>query len=119
MTIYLIAMGVFETLGNVPPGWLALCGTVIGTLGLKLLEKRLNKGKEQIDVRKDFREEITQLRDANNQCQVRLDKVEEEVTFWRNRFYEEQEENSVLRVMLINKGIEPPAKRVIPPSQQM
>lgn len=84
--------------------------TVIGGLLLKLSESLINGKKEKRDDRTELREEITQLRE-------RLDTVEEEVTFWRNRFYEEQEDNAMLRVLMIQAGMTPPHKVVGPPEK--
>jgi len=99
-------------LGAIDPAWIALIGTILGGVGLKVAEKFLNKHAEQRDDRKDYREEINELR-------TRLDTVENEVTFWRNRFYEEQEDNAMLRVLLIQNGVSPPNKRVVAPSPDM
>lgn len=88
-------------LASIPPGLWALIGTIIGTVGLKLLEKWLNKHVEVRDDRRDYREEI---RDLNE----RLDKEEVQSDEWRQKFYKSQEEVVRLRALLITHGIEPP-----------
>lgn len=91
------------------PPLLAGIFTLLGGVGLKVVEKFMNKNVEKRDDRKEFREQIEGL-------QKRLDEVEKEVTFWRNRFYEEQEDNATLRIQMITGGLTPPTKTVIPPS---
>jgi len=111
LTTYIIILGAFTWLGNIDPVWIAFIGTIFGGAGLKFIEKWLNRSKESADVRRNLHEEI---KDLNS----RLDTVENEVTFWRNRFYEEQEENAMLRIQLIENGLKPIPKTPIPPTQQ-
>jgi len=90
------------------PAVLALAGTVFGGVGLKTLEKWLARGAEKREAGRDYRGEINELVD-------RMNKVEEEVGFWRNRFYEEQEHNHVLRIAMIQGGLTPPPLVARPP----
>lgn len=94
------------------PALLAGIFTLIGGVALKILESFLNKKSENREVRKDLLDEVKNL---NN----RLDKVEGEVTFWRGRFYEEQEDNALLRIMMIQGGLTPPHKIVVPPGNSV
>lgn len=82
------------------PVVVALAGTVIGGVGLKLVEKWLGRTKDQLDIRGKLIHEIEAM-------QTRLDKVEEEVTHWRNLYYNEQEKAAMLRIQLIQAGQTP------------
>lgn len=93
----MIAMSVGSWLGAVPPGLWALIGTIAGTIGLKLVEQWLNRNKDRNEVHRDMRSEIKELVD-------RVDKLEDEVTVWREKFYAEQEQVALLRTLIIQGG---------------
>lgn len=92
----------------VDPTWFALIGTIFGGVGLKIVEKFLNKNVERVSERKDYRDEIKELRE-------RLDKVESEVDTWRERYYHNEEEIQTLRAFMIGMGIDPPVRVPLPP----
>lgn len=92
------------------PGVLALAGTIVGTLGLKILEKFLSRNIEKQDLRRDIHSELTE-------ALKRIDKLEDEVTQWRQRYYAQEEQVALLRTMLIKNGHELPERLVIPPGQ--
>lgn len=93
------------------PGVLALAGTIFGASGLKMVEKWLSRGAEKREAGRDYRGEIAEL-------VTRMDAVEQQVTFWRNRFYEEQEHNHVLRIQMIQGGLTPPPLIAQPPKTE-
>lgn len=95
-------------LNEIDGAWLALIGTLFGGAGLKLIEAYLGRGSAKSTIRRDLVEEVGKM-------QERMDRVEEEVTFWRSRFYEEQEYGAKLRIMLIQEGLEPPERIIHPP----
>lgn len=109
----LITMATEETIVSGPwyssPGFIALMGTLFGGAGLKVIEKFMSRTAEKREVGRDYRGEIGEL--VN-----RMDKLEEEVTFWRRRFYEEQEANALLRIAMIQGGLTPPTQVAMPPS---
>lgn len=82
------------------PAWIALIGTVCGGVGLKVVEHWLTRNQRTLNTRRDLREELTEL--AN-----RIDQLEDEITQWRTRYYQEQEKVAVLRVQLVNAGMTP------------
>lgn len=82
------------------PAWIALIGTVFGGVGLKVIERWLSKTERESAGRRDLLTEVSDL-------QKRIDLLEEEVTAWRNRYYEEQEKVAMLRVQAINAGLLP------------
>lgn len=85
------------------PAVLAAVCTLIGGVVLKVLEKTLGRHAEQRTDRQDYRSEIKELNE-------RVDKCEEEIRLWRNRYYAEQEEVALLRTVLINNNITPPVR---------
>ena len=97
-----------EFLAAVPPAYLALIGTIFGGVGLKIIEKMLNRDNDYREDKKDYRDEIKELRD-------RLDKVEAEVDEWRERYYHNEEEIHTLRAFIIGMGSEPPERKALPP----
>lgn len=70
-------------MGGLDPAWIALIGTIVGSVGLKLLEHFLGKAKIKVDeaskIRDELRLEITALRDEVN-------KLETEVNNWREKY---------------------------------
>lgn len=88
-------------LTTVPAGVWALVGTLVGSVGLKITEKWLNRNVDKREDRRDFRVEIKELLD-------RMDKLEEEVTTWKDKYYRGQEEILTLKAMIIGAGIHTP-----------
>lgn len=78
----------------IPEGWWIAIGTFIGGLILKGYDKWLNRDDTKRSQAKDYREQIKELQD-------RLDKVEDEVTTWRTRYYDEQAKVATLTSELI------------------
>ena len=74
--------------------FLILVGTLFGGVGLKVVEKWLNKSADNRSDRQEFRSEIKDLND-------RIDRLEQEVDDWRVRFYKMQEQNAQLRLFII------------------
>jgi predicted nuclease with TOPRIM domain len=89
-----------EFLAMSPTTWTFL-GTIFGGVGLKLVEKWLNRNTEKLNQHKDYRQQINELYE-------RLDKVEAEVDLWREKYYRNEEEITKLRATLIANGFEPP-----------
>lgn len=92
-------------------GLLALVGTIFGGVGLKTAEKIMGRSADKREAGRDYRGEITEL-------VTRMDKLELEVGFWRNRFYEEQEHNAILRIAMIQGGLVPPPLVASPPKTE-
>ena len=90
-----------EFLASVPPGVWALLGTIFGGVLLEFCKRWLNKAQEAREERRDDRTIIKDLQD-------RLDKVEEEVTLWRTRYYDAQIDITRLQQALIKAGIDVP-----------
>lgn len=97
----------WNELENVPPGLWGLLGTVFGAWLVHVGQKRLKQMDSDMSKGRDYRGEI-------NELVTRLDALELEVTFWRRRFYEEQENNALLRITLIQNGIQPPPLMLMP-----
>lgn len=89
---------------SIPAGAWAIIGTAMGTIGLKLVEWNLSKQSRHLSERQSLYVEISDLRN-------RLDKVEEEVDRWRDRYYREHEHADVLRAFLISLGETPPDRK--------
>lgn len=81
------------------PAVIAGIFTIIGGIALKMVEKWLSKSTAKINQRKDYREEIKELSE-------RLDKEEADVSLWRKKFFESEEQNHKLRMTMIEKGWE-------------
>jgi hypothetical protein len=75
--------------------------TALGAILLRVTEKVLGAKAERQSEVKDYRDNIKEL-------QERLDKVEEEVTLWRNRYYASQVDITRLTQALIKAGIDVP-----------
>lgn len=101
MTTLIIVWSVATTLGSIPPGLWALAGTVVGGVGLKLLEQHLARTQGVREDRRDFRSEISEL-------VTRVDQLEHEVETWRTRYFEQQENVAILRRAIIDLGGTPP-----------
>lgn len=89
---------------GIDPAWIALIGTLCGGIGLKVLEHWLGKSKEKnaeaAGARRDLTAEVKDLVD-------RVDKLESEVTQWRDRYYTEQEKRHLLRLQILEAGLIP------------
>lgn len=96
-----------EALGDIPAGLWGLLGTIVGGWFVHWGQKRLKLMDDKRETGRDYRAEISEL-------VRRLDGLESEVTFWRRRFYEEQENNALLRITLIQNGIQPPPLVLMP-----
>jgi hypothetical protein len=68
---------------------------------IKFLDWTLARRKQTGEDRRNLIGEVNELVE-------RVDKLEEEVTFWRTQYYREQEEKAALRVAMINQGLTPP-----------
>lgn len=66
------------------PAWIALIGTVVGGVGLKVIEHWLGRNKVKTDdatqIRDELRQEITALRGEIKQLEADVDK-------WREQYY--------------------------------
>jgi len=67
------------------PAWIALIGTVIATVGLKVTEHWLNKNKTQNDDAKQIRDE---LRGQITSQKEEIERLESEVEAWRTKYYD-------------------------------
>lgn len=93
---------------SLPVGAWAALGSILSTLLLAFIQKRLVSKRDDIDWRKDYREEIKELND-------RLDKAEGEVNTWRDRYYHNEEEIQTLRAFIIVNHLDPPPRVPLPP----
>lgn len=67
------------------PAWIALMGTVVATVGLKVTEHWLNRNKTTTDDARQIREElrsqiVTQKED--------IERLETEVETWKTKYYD-------------------------------
>jgi hypothetical protein len=67
------------------PAWIALIGTVVATVGLKVTEHWLNRNKTSNDDAKQIREE---LRSQIISQKADIDRLEAEVDEWRIKYYD-------------------------------
>lgn len=70
---------------NPDPAWIALVGTIVGTLGLKVAEHFLGKGRVKIDDASNIRNELRLQIAANEK---KIDDLEDEVEKWRREYYD-------------------------------
>lgn len=97
----LIGLGITAFINGLDPAWIALIGTLFGGIGLKILEHWLGKSESRKNSNRELR------RDLNDELQeliARVDRLEDEVTLWRDRYYAEQEKVAVLRIQVIQMG---------------
>jgi len=82
---------------HLDPAWIALIGTIIATVGVKLLEKWLGKRDKQVDdatqIRSELREQVTSLK-------TDIKELEDEVEEWRSKYYDTREELAMKRLEL-------------------
>lgn len=90
-----------EVLNSIPPGLWAVIGTIIGSIGLKIVERWLSANADKRADRADYREEIASLNS-------RLDDAEADVDKWRARAFKMEEQVSRLRAFIFSIGKEPP-----------
>lgn len=95
-------MTLIEWLKDNPAAFAAVC-TVIGGVLLKVTERWLGRGAEDRADRADYRVEIQSLND-------RIDKLEQDLMAMRALYFASQEENSLLRMTLIQNGLAPPER---------
>jgi len=67
------------------PAWIALAGTIAGTLGLKVAEHFLGKGRVKIDDAAKIRDELRLEIAANKE---EIEKLEILVDKWRSEYYD-------------------------------
>jgi chromosome segregation ATPase len=68
----------------VDPAWIALGGTIAGTVGLKVAEHFLGKGRVKIDDAAKIRDELRLQIAANNE---EIKQLEAEAEKWRAEYY--------------------------------
>lgn len=80
------------------PAWIALIGTVIATVGLKVTEHWLNRNKTSNDDARQIRDELrTQIVSQKDE----IDRLEEEVDAWRTKYYDLRDQFSKQNTELI------------------
>lgn len=93
------------------PTVVALIGTLMGGVGLKVVEHWLAKGKAKMqdmaNLKADVRATVNDTEARMDRAMERLDKVEAEVDDWRGKYYSAQEQILVLKAMMIGAGIDP------------
>jgi len=76
---------------DIPAAWLALIGTVIGTIGLKFVESWINnpskKDSTPAELREELRQQIEGLKEDVLRRETIIDKTEEEMLEWRDRYW--------------------------------
>lgn len=76
---------------DIPPAWLALVGTIIGTIGLKVVESWINnpakKDSTPAELREELRQQIEGLKEDVLRRETIIDKTEEEMLEWRDRYW--------------------------------
>lgn len=101
----------------VDPTLVALVGTIMGGVGLKLTEAWLNKNRVKVDdasqIRSELRLSITDLREDNKQLEDKLDE-------WRERYYEAYERIVQLETAMKIAGVElPPDLPTVPKPKEI
>lgn len=97
LTLLSLGSSLAAGLGSLDAAWIALIGTLVGGIGLKMLEHHFGKASRKNQERKDIWQEVKDL-------QTRIDTLESEVTDWRDRYYKEQEKVAILRLQVIHLG---------------
>lgn len=87
-------------MATLPTGVQITIWTAVGAVALKAAEHYFDKHTETVNDRKDYREEIKELRE-------RVDKLEKDVEDWRTKFYAEQERVASLRNQMIKSNVIP------------
>lgn len=79
------------------PAWIALIGTVVGTIGLKVAEHFLGKGRIKIDDAAKIRDELRLEITANKQ---EIKELEEELDKWKSAYFDLREKQIELQTQL-------------------
>jgi uncharacterized protein (DUF3084 family) len=79
------------------PGVLALIGTLLGGVALKLVESWLSRSRNKVDDATQLRKELKEQVDARNE---EIEKVEAERDKWRGLYYDLRDEKTLLEVEL-------------------
>lgn len=79
------------------PAWIALVGTVAGTIGLKVAEHFLGKGRVRIDDAAKIRDEL-RLEIAANKTEIK--ELEDAVEKWRAEYYDLRDKYIALQTEL-------------------
>lgn len=81
------------------PAWIALIGTIIATVGVKILERWLGKkdrnSTDAAQIRSELREQITTAKEE-------IRRLEDELDEWRAKYYAAIEELVAKRIELQN-----------------
>lgn len=100
------------------PAWIALAGTVVGTIGLKVAEHFLGKGRIKIDDAAKIRDELRLEITANKQ---EIKELEDEVEKWRADYYDLRDKYIQLQTELtlaLQKIKDESAKQALMEAQQ-
>lgn len=94
----------------IDPAWIALIGTILGGVGIKVAEAWLGRGRVKIDdatdLRKELRMDKAELRDVNSELRKEIDGLEDDVDKWREEYYNMRDKYVALQTELtlaINK----------------
>jgi len=85
--------------GGLSPAWLALIGTIIATVGVKVLERWLGKADRSTTDAAQIRLE---LKDQVQSYKEEIRRLEDEVDEWRGKYYAVMEELVAKRIELQN-----------------
>lgn len=86
---------------DIPAPWLALAGTVVGTIGLKLVESWLNnpakKDSTPAELREELRKQIEGLKtDVARQTEI-INETEDDMQEWQAKYWALVEEHSKIQ----------------------
>lgn len=105
MSVFVLALGVWSTINGISPAWVAVIGTVVGGVCLKLVERWLSNSKVKVDdamnIRNELRTELVALREENRQ-------LEDDVTKWREEYYDLRDKVVSLNTYMTLNGLTPP-----------
>lgn len=77
---------------HLDPAWIALIGTLLGGIGLKILERFLGKGKEKSDeatqLRNELKQQVSSLKLENNDLEAKYEKLNQEYYDLRDKYAE-------------------------------
>lgn len=92
------------------PAILALIGTIIGSIGLKLLENYLRRERNKVSDATQIRAELRQQIDA---CRREVELAEAEAEKWRGLYYDLRDEhiNTKIELKLLQAQKEPVPQR--------
>lgn len=85
MSSLYIILAAAEADSGVDPAWIALGGTIVGTLGLKVAEHFLGRGRVKIDDAAKIRDELRQEIAANKE---EIKALEERANNWQKEYYD-------------------------------